>query len=84
MMDRLHREAKCCGINGWDDFINTPWGIDPKNRHLFVPDSCCIDDNEYSLRQCQLHENQEYYHRSGCHEKIKEGINQSGCDLKVK
>lgn len=83
MLNRLQVEAECCGINGWDDFINTPWGIDPINLHLAIPASCCIDQTPATLKYCQEDGNQLFYHRSGCHGKIKDSIHQIGCDMKV-
>jgi len=83
MLNRLHVEAQCCGINGWDDFINTPWGIDPANLRLAVPATCCIDQSPSTLKYCQEDGNQEYYHRAGCHERIKDSIKQIECDMKA-
>lgn len=83
MLNRLQVEAECCGINGWDDFINTPWGIDPINLHLAIPASCCIDQTPATLKYCQEDGNQLFYHRSGCHGKIKDSIHQIGCDMKI-
>ena len=84
MLSKLHREAQCCGINGWDDFnFNIEWGRAPANIHLTVPESCCVDQSEHALLECQIKGNQAFYHRKGCHEKIRDSIDSIKCDIKV-
>lgn len=84
MLSKLHQEAQCCGINGWDDFnFNIEWGRAPANIHLTVPESCCVDQSEHALLECQIKGNQAFYHRKGCHEKIRDSIDSIRCDIKV-
>ena len=83
MLNRLHVEAQCCGTNSWTDFIDTPWAALESSAYLVVPASCCVNQRAQTLQYCQIEGDREFYHRTGCHEKIKESISMIECDTKV-
>ncbi|XP_027009689.1 tetraspanin-7-like [Tachysurus fulvidraco] len=83
-LDSLQRALKCCGADGWHDWLLSDWAVqdavsltrisDNDTNHVSVPDSCCI-------------------RRKGCHNRPlpesgtgsteRAGIHTHGCFKKV-
>lgn len=82
MFDALQVEGKCCGITDWADYAANPWGVDPLNTYIVVPDSCCKGLGTKILQECR-NGDMMYIHGSGCHARIRENITGAKNDIQV-
>ncbi|OTF84093.1 tetraspanin-like protein, partial [Euroglyphus maynei] len=68
-LDRIQTHFDCCGINTYEDWLNSNWH--EQNKNLSFPDSCCK-----TLKHCD-NKQVEQIHLVGCYPVIVNTFNEN-------
>ncbi|XP_061085848.1 tetraspanin-7-like [Conger conger] len=72
-LDGLQRALKCCGAEGWEDWLESDWtplGPAGNESRISVPDSCCARRRDCRNRPVPERGEEAGIHRHGCFRKV--------------